>query len=93
MWRSMMVAAMCVVGFTACGGSTDADVDLGSQEQGLACETGTGFCRGAGNTCAWLPNSPGEGLCRPACVNGTCSNGQTCCNQPNGSPYCNSFCY
>ncbi|NPD23665.1 hypothetical protein [Corallococcus exiguus] len=91
MWRSLAVAAFCVVGLTACGGNTDADVELGSQEQGLACEAGTGACPGT-TVCAY--NGPGdEGLCRPACINGTCSNGQTCCTQPSGAPYCNSFCY
>ncbi|RKH49157.1 hypothetical protein D7X55_09475 [Corallococcus sp. AB049A] len=90
MWRSLMVAAVCVFGLTACGGSADVDGDLVSQEQGLACEAGTGACPGT-TVCAYN-GAGGEGLCRPACVNGRCSSG-ICCTQPNGAPYCNSFCY
>ncbi|WP_223638707.1 hypothetical protein [Corallococcus sp. EGB] len=90
MWRSLCVAALCVVGLTACGGSTSADELLGAQEQGLACESETGACPGD-TVCAYT--SGNEGLCRPACVNGACSNGNICCTQRNGAPYCNSSCF
>jgi hypothetical protein len=97
MRQLLCVVALCVAGLTACGTDSTtegvADETLESSRQGLACEVDTGYCPGT-TTCAWLPNSPGEGLCRPRCVNGTCpTSGQRCCSQPNGAPYCNSFCY
>ncbi|WP_240359686.1 hypothetical protein [Pyxidicoccus trucidator] len=64
-----------------------------TRRQGLACVTGTGYCPGT-TTCAYFPDDPNEGLCRPSCVNGTCQfTTQTCCTQPNGAPYCNSVCF
>ncbi|WP_076606143.1 hypothetical protein [Cystobacter fuscus] len=95
MRRLLCVVALCTLGLTACGTNDAAEESevLGSTQQGLACEYGTGACPST-TTCAWLPNSPGEGLCRPRCVNGACpSSSQICCTQPNGAPYCNSFCY
>ncbi|MFP2903627.1 hypothetical protein ACLESD_00840 [Pyxidicoccus sp. 3LFB2] len=90
MLRLLSVVALCV-GLTACGTeSVETDETLETARQGLACESGTGACPGT-TTCAYFPEDPGEGLCRPRCVNGRCSiTSQTCCNQPNGAPYCNS---
>ncbi|MCP3102314.1 hypothetical protein LZ198_25925 [Myxococcus sp. K15C18031901] len=93
MLRMICVVAMCAFGLTACGSGPDtAGDELGSTEQGLACEYGTGACPGT-TVCAWFPDQPDEGLCRPACVNGACTNGQTCCTQRTGAPYCNSVCF
>ncbi|MCP3166357.1 hypothetical protein [Myxococcus qinghaiensis] len=93
MWRWLSVMALCAAGLMACGtevaGAEDA---LGSQEQGLACESGTGECPG-GTTCAYLPGSTEEGLCRLSCVNNTCPYAHdVCCTQPYGAPYCDSSC-
>ncbi|XXF76309.1 hypothetical protein P2318_25070 [Myxococcaceae bacterium GXIMD 01537] len=95
MKRLLCVVALCTFGLMACGQeSTATDESNGapeSVEQGLACEIGTGYCPGT-TVCAWFPEGD-EGLCRAACINGTCAiAGQRCCTQPNGAPYCSGGC-
>ncbi|RJS15364.1 hypothetical protein DRW03_33530 [Corallococcus sp. H22C18031201] len=88
MWRTLCIVAMCTLGLTACGSEPLQTGDsLGSVEQGLACEYPSGACPGS-TVCAWAVDR-----CRPACVNGTCGNGEICCSQPTGEPYCNTYCY
>ncbi|WP_044889737.1 hypothetical protein [Myxococcus hansupus] len=94
MLRFLVVTSLCVLGLTACGSDkADAVEELGSAQQGLACEWGTGAC--PGNTvCAYFPDTWEEGLCRPPCINGGCeSSANVCCTQRNGAPYCNSSCF
>ncbi|QSQ26314.1 hypothetical protein JY651_15860 [Pyxidicoccus parkwayensis] len=96
MRRILCFVALCAVGLSACGTDVSAADDsseaLVSVEQGLACETGSGYCPGT-TVCAWFPGGD-EGLCRPPCINGTCAiSGQLCCTQPNGAPYCNTSCF
>jgi hypothetical protein len=90
------VVTLCAVGLTACGSvgpaADESNDPLTSAEQGLACEIESGYCP-SNTVCAWR-DYPIEGLCRSACVNGACPiAGQLCCTQPNGAPYCNSFCF
>jgi hypothetical protein len=92
MWRLLFVVTLCIVGLTACGVKDESNATLESKRQGLACETGTGSCPGD-TTCAYFPDNPDEGLCRPRCINGTCSGTQICCTQPYGAPYCNGVCF
>ncbi|MFP2956797.1 hypothetical protein ACLEPN_02925 [Myxococcus sp. 1LA] len=93
MWRLLAVTSLCVLGLTACGSDkVGPDEVLGSERQGLACESGTGACPGD-TVCAYFPNSE-EGLCRSPCINGACeSSSDRCCTQRNGAPYCNSSCF
>lgn len=89
MRRVLFVVIVCSAGFMACGSERVEPTEaLGSSQQGLACETGTGYCPGT-TVCAY-PEEGGEGLCRPACINGNCATqSQTCCpNHQGGAPYC-----
>lgn len=95
MRRLLCVVAMCAVGLTACGtegpAAEEANDPLVSVEQGLACETETGYCPGS-TVCVWSWY-PYEGVCRPPCINGACASpGDLCCNQPDGERYCDTSC-